>query len=94
MFTQIEITTVCNAHCFYCAQDTLMHTHMSWECFKKILQSEKTPTLLYTTFRWSYLENETMRYYFMIDSTQVLLTKQIQHHLAQKRVPSLLYTMW
>ncbi|ARU49072.1 radical SAM protein [Sulfurospirillum diekertiae] len=46
MFTQIEITTACNAHCFYCPQDTLPHSHMSEECFKKIVQSEKTPTLL------------------------------------------------
>lgn len=46
MFTQIEITTVCNAHCFYCPQDTLPHRHMSKECFKQILQSEKAPTVL------------------------------------------------
>ncbi|MBN1839167.1 MAG: radical SAM protein [Campylobacterales bacterium] len=46
MFTQIEITTVCNAHYFYCPQDTLPHRHMSVECFKKIIQSEKKPTLL------------------------------------------------
>jgi len=46
VFTQIEITTVCNAHCFYCPQDTLPHSHMSEECFKKIIQSEKIATLL------------------------------------------------
>jgi len=46
MFTQIEITTVCNAKCFYCPSDTMKHTHMSWECFEKIIQTEKSPTML------------------------------------------------
>lgn len=60
MFTQIEITTVCNANCFYCPQDTLPHSHMSEECFKQIVKSDKAPTLLYTTFQCSYLENENI----------------------------------
>ena len=46
MFTQIEITTVCNAKCFYCPNDTIEQAHMSWECFEKIVQSEKKPTSL------------------------------------------------
>jgi MoaA/NifB/PqqE/SkfB family radical SAM enzyme len=46
MFTQIEITTVCNAKCFYCPNDTLEHKHMAWECFERIVQSEKSPTML------------------------------------------------
>jgi molybdenum cofactor biosynthesis enzyme MoaA len=46
MHTQIEITTVCNANCFYCAHDTLTHTHKSWECFEAILHSERRPTTL------------------------------------------------
>lgn len=46
MLMQIEITTVCNANCFYCAQDTLMHTHMSWECFEAIVRFERRPTTL------------------------------------------------
>lgn len=45
MYTQIEITTVCNAKCFYCAHDTLPHKHMSWECFERIVQTEKSPTM-------------------------------------------------
>lgn len=46
MLMQIEITTVCNTNCFYCMQDTLMHTHMSWECFEAILRFERRPTTL------------------------------------------------
>ncbi|WP_263832967.1 radical SAM protein [Sulfurospirillum oryzae] len=46
MFTQIEITTACNAKCFYCPNGTLEHKHMSWECFERILQAEKSPTML------------------------------------------------
>lgn len=46
MYTQIEITTVCNSHCFYCPQETITHTHMSWQCFEEILQIEKEPTML------------------------------------------------
>lgn len=46
MFTQIEITTVCNAKCFYCPNDTMKHIHMASECFEKIVQAEKFPTML------------------------------------------------
>ncbi len=46
MFTQIEITTVCNSKCFYCPNDTLEKMHMSWSCFEKIIETEKSPTTL------------------------------------------------
>lgn len=46
MFTQIEITIACNTKCFYCPSDTIKHTHMAWECFEKIVQTEKLPTML------------------------------------------------
>lgn len=46
MYTQIEITTVCNSKCFYCPNDTLEKMHMSWSCFEKIIETEKSPTML------------------------------------------------
>lgn len=46
MFTQIEITTACNAACFYCPNDTLKSEHMAQECFEHILKEEKQPTTL------------------------------------------------
>ncbi|ATB70216.1 hypothetical protein SJPD1_2117 [Sulfurospirillum diekertiae] len=66
---------------------------------KKSYQAHySTEPLPYTTYQCPYLENEKMRYYFvdgtkapccfMIDSTKVLHAKVIQHHLAQKSVPS------
>ena len=41
MFIQIEITTVCNYHCFYCCGRDMNQQHMSIDVFKGIL--EKLP---------------------------------------------------
>jgi len=73
---------------------TLLHIQL-----KKSYQAHySTEPLSYTTYQCSYLENEKMHYYFvdgtkapcpfMIDATKVLNPKVIQHHLAQKNVPS------
>lgn len=37
MYAQIEITTVCNYRCFYCAGRDMPQEHMTWACFEDVL---------------------------------------------------------
>ncbi|MFC1589610.1 radical SAM protein, partial [Pseudomonadota bacterium] len=39
MFIQIEITTVCNYHCFYCCGRTMNQRHMDMETFEQIIDN-------------------------------------------------------
>jgi MoaA/NifB/PqqE/SkfB family radical SAM enzyme len=69
MFVQIEITTLCNYHCFYCAGRSMAQRHMEWTMFEPIvshlprngcrvsLQGEGEP-LLHPLF-WQMVEYTT-----------------------------------
>ena len=37
MFAQIEITTICNYRCFYCAGRDMPQEHMTWDCFEAVI---------------------------------------------------------
>jgi hypothetical protein len=38
MYAQVEITTICNFKCFYCAGRDMPQEHMTWECFEGVLR--------------------------------------------------------
>ena len=37
MFAQIEVTTICNYRCFYCAGRDMPQEHMTWACFEGVM---------------------------------------------------------
>lgn len=39
MICQVEISTFCNAKCFYCPNEFLDHQHMPFELFTELLET-------------------------------------------------------